>query len=113
MNQENNSFNLIDKGWIPVTDLKGNFGMISLMGIFTKGQNYADFAVRPHERVSLMRLLLCIAHASLDGPENLDEWEKVPDILPGAAKIYLERWKDSFDLFHPNKPFLQIPDLAK
>jgi CRISPR system Cascade subunit CasA len=111
MNQENNSFNLVTEGWIPVTDLQGNYHLISLLEVFTNGKNYADLVVRPHERVSLMRLLLCISHAALDGPENLEEWEKVPEVLPQAAKAYLEKWKDSFDLFHPEKPFLQIAKL--
>lgn len=113
MSQENKSFNLVDRAWIPVTDMQGKPGLISLMEVFTNGRNYADFAVRPHERVSLMRLLLCISHAALDGPANREEWGKVPEQLPSKAKVYLEKWRDSFDLFDPVKPFLQIPDLKK
>jgi len=112
MNQQN-SFNLVSENWIPVITLDGESRLISLTEIFERGNNYSDLAVRPHERVSLMRLLLCIAHASLDGPEDIEAWEKVPQRLHKAAKIYLDKWKDSFDLFHPKIPFLQIPDLQK
>ncbi|MCU0848442.1 MAG: type I-E CRISPR-associated protein Cse1/CasA [Spirochaetes bacterium] len=113
MNRQNKGFNLVDEKWIPVTNLKGEYRLIGLMDVFADGENYADLAVRPHERVSLMRLLLCIAHASLDGPEDYDDWLNAKEILPGAARNYLDKWRDSFDLFHPKKPFLQIANLTK
>jgi CRISPR system Cascade subunit CasA len=58
-----------------------------------------------------MRLFLCVAHAALDGPKDYDDWQKVPKRLPEAAGGYLYTWKDSFELFHPTKPWLQIADL--
>jgi CRISPR system Cascade subunit CasA len=97
--------------WIPVVTLDGQPKLASLREVLTEGHLLADLAVRPHERVSLMRLFLCVAHAALDGPKDYDEWQKVPARLPGAAKKYLDKWKDSFDLFHPTKPWLQIAGL--
>lgn len=97
--------------WIPVVDTTGVRTTVSLNAIFRDGDRYADLAVRPHERVSLMRLILCVAHASLDGPKNYDEWCEVPNRLPGSATTYLEKWKDSFELFHPEKPWLQVAEL--
>ena len=81
--------------------------MISIQEALAEGDKIVDLAVRPHERVSLMRLLICVAHAALNGPEDRTGWETVPGKLPQAAKTYLERWKDSFELFHPKHPFLQ------
>lgn len=98
--------------WIPVVNSDGRRVLISLSDIFTNGHEYPDLCVRPHERVSLMRLFICVAHASLNGPKNYDEWLKVPELLPDAAKKYLEKWKDSFELFHPEKPWLQIGQLG-
>lgn len=97
--------------WIPVITREGKPKLASLCQVFTEGHQLADLAVRPHERVSLMRLFLCVAHAALDGPKDYDEWCKVPKRLPEAAQRYLERWRDSFELFHPSKPWLQIADL--
>jgi CRISPR system Cascade subunit CasA len=97
--------------WIPVITLTGERAIISLCDAFTNGEQYADLAVRPHERVSLMRLFLCVAHASLKGPKNYPEWCDVPKKLPGAAGVYLKDWKDSFELFHKEKPWLQISEL--
>lgn len=104
-------FNVAIDPWIPVVDLTGNQKLISLKSVFTEGENYADLAVRPHERVSLMRLFLCVAHAALNGPNNYDEWLKVPAELPEKARTYLTTWKDWFELFHPTKPWLQVAGL--
>lgn len=97
--------------WIPVVSLEGERELISLNQVFGEGEKYADLAVRPHERVSLMRLFMCIAYAALDGPKDYDEWCEVPKRLPKAASDYLQKWKDSFELFHPEKPWLQVAEL--
>ena len=102
--------NLVSDQWIPVLNAGGQRQQISLHEAFFQGAQWRDLAVRPHERVAVMRLLLCIAHAALNGPSQ-EDWPRVPDLLPDAAVAYLEKWQDSFDLFHPQKPFLQIHGL--
>lgn len=102
--------NLVTQAWIPVITLQGQTRSASLLDIFGAGRKYRDFAVRPHERVALMRLLLCIVHAALDGPDS-ETKSTVPEILPQAAEAYLTCWHDSFDLFHKEKPFLQVAGL--
>ncbi|MGO9314497.1 MAG: type I-E CRISPR-associated protein Cse1/CasA [Desulfobaccales bacterium] len=97
--------------WIPVVTASGRPTLASLYSVLAEGEQFADLAVRPHERVSLMRLLLCVAHAALNGPKNYDEWCNVPKDLPGAVQEYLTVWKDSFELFHPKKPWLQVAGL--
>jgi CRISPR system Cascade subunit CasA len=99
--------------WIPVVNTSGKRELASLSAILAEGDMYADLAVRPHERVSLMRLFLCVAHAALNGPKNYDEWCDVPKRLPQAVKKYLTEWKDSFELFHKEKPWLQVAKLSK
>lgn len=98
--------------WIPVVTITGTPEKASLRDVLTEGEKYADLAVRPHERVALMRLFLCVAHAALDGPKDYDEWEAVPQRLPDAAQKYLEKWKDHFELFHPTRPWLQVAELT-
>lgn len=101
--------------WIPVVTITRERKLVSLSEVFSDGVHYADLAVRPHERVALMRLFLCVAHAAIDGPKNYPEWCNVPNKLPQAAKSYLEKWDDdehdAFELFHPNKPWLQVAGL--
>ncbi len=106
--------NLVEKSWIPVVKMDGIKTEASLHDIFCSGEGYAELAVRPHERVALMRFLICIAQAALDGPENFEQWENVPKIL--AEKVvdyfYAKKWKEAFELFDPKRPFLQISELA-
>ena len=82
--------------WIPVVTTAGKPDSASLYAVLTEGEKFADLAVRPHERVSLMRLFLCVAHAALDGPKDYAEWCEVPKRLPEAVLKYLTHWKDSF-----------------
>lgn len=103
--------NVAFDSWIPVVTLAGERKLASLNEVFTNGSQYLDLAVRPHERVSLMRLFLCVAHAALNGPKDYDEWCEVPKKLPEAVRKYLTDWKDSFELFHKKKPWLQVAEL--
>lgn len=99
--------------WIPVVTTTGERKLASLSSVFSDGETFADLAVRPHERVSLMRLFICVAHASLNGPKDYDEWLEAPKKLPESVLKYLKIWKDSFELFHKVKPWLQVPDISK
>ena len=56
----------IDK-WIPVVWHDGRHDSVSLNDVFLSGDKICDLSVRPHERIALMRLLVCIAQAALDG----------------------------------------------
>jgi CRISPR system Cascade subunit CasA len=103
--------NVAFDNWIPVVTIAGKPELASLCELLTSGEQFADLAVRPHERVALMRLFLCVAHAAVDGPKDYDEWREAPLRLPAAVSKYLEKWKDSFELFHPKKPWLQIAEL--
>lgn len=97
--------------WIPVVTTSGNRDLVSLCTVLAEGESFADLAVRPHGRVALMRLFLCISHAALNGPKDYDEWCEVPKLLPNAARKYLKTWEDSFELFHDTKPWLQVAEL--
>ena len=59
-------------GWIPVVTLDGKATLASLAEVLSDGAGFADLSVRPHERVALIRLLTCVAHAALDGPNDYD-----------------------------------------
>lgn len=104
--------NLVKDPWIPAVTLDGTPCMISLLDVFVSGDKFSDLAVRPHERVSLMRLFLCVAHAALNGPKDEDAWEAAAGLLPDAAQKYLSFWEDSFELFHPTKPWLQVSGIS-
>jgi CRISPR system Cascade subunit CasA len=105
--------NLAFDPWIPVIRADGTRVRVSLCESLTVGARYLDFDVLPHERIALMRLHICIAQAALDGPRSADDIERAGEGLPRAAVAYLEKWRDHFDLFHPETPFLQRVDISK
>ena len=99
--------------WIPVVTTSGERKLASLCTVLAEGEEFVDLAVRPHELVALMRLFLCVAHAALEGPKDYDEWLDVPQRLPDAVQNYLAQWRDSFELFHDMKPWLQVVGITK
>jgi len=91
--------NLTTDAWIPIVWADGRPGTVSLCEAFERGHEIQDSTVRPHERIALMRLLVCIAQAALDGPEDYDDWKVCqPRIVPSALD-YLQRWRHAFELF--------------
>lgn len=97
--------------WIPVVTASGKPDLASLNAVLAEGEKFVDLAVRPHERVALMRLFICVAHAALDGPKDYYEWCDVPKRLSEASQKYLKDRENSFNLFDKKKPWLQVKDL--
>jgi CRISPR system Cascade subunit CasA len=85
----------------------------SLTDLFLRGHEIRDLAVRPHERIAVMRLAMCVAHAALDGPADQDEWETCVEKLPLSAAQYLKKWQASFELLGSGPRFLQVSDLVE
>ncbi len=104
--------NLSSDPWIPIVWSHGAAGSVSLADAFLRGRDIRDLAVRPHERIALMRLLLCVAHAALDGPADRDDWATCLDRLPAEAARYLRKWKAAFELFGDGPRFLQVANLV-
>jgi CRISPR system Cascade subunit CasA len=105
--------NLTTDAWIPIVWNDGKPGTASLREAFECGHEIQDLAIRPHERIALMRLLICIAQAALDGPADDEDWRACrPRIVPSALD-YLDRWRNAFELFGSGQRFLQVADLKK
>lgn len=108
-------FNLVDEPWLPVTLAegfptragRGPLPRVSLREVFQYGDRIGDLRCYPHERIALMRLLICIAQRALDGPEDEDDWKKCKGRLASAAVAYLDKYKDCFNLFGNGPRFLQ------
>ncbi len=104
--------NLITEPWIPITWRAGDGGLVTLEEAFARGGDIRDLVAKPHERIALLRLLICVAQAALDGPADRSAWEECRDGIPERARDYLRRWKDSFELFGERSRFLQVPNLS-
>ncbi len=103
--------NLTTDAWIPIVWFEGRPGVVSLCEAFERGEEIRDLAVRPHERIAVMRLLICIGQAALSGPADYDEWKAcLPRIVPSALD-YLNRWRQAFELFGNGQRFLKVANL--
>jgi CRISPR system Cascade subunit CasA len=65
----------------------------------------------PLTTMALMRLLLAVTHAALEGPADLATWKRLWSAghLPEKRiTAYLDKWQGRFDLFDPKYPFFQV-----
>ena len=103
------TFNLISDPWIPVRWLDGRSTSVGLHELFTSASQIADLAVPPHERISILRLLVCITQSTLGAPETSDDWAGWGGALESATATYLMKWKAHFNLMGEGERFLQSP----
>ena len=103
--------NLTLDPWIPALLANGRRELFSLHDLFAQVHDLRDLAVKPHERIALMRLLICITQAALDGPADEDAWEQCQPLIQPHVRAYLDKWRGSFELFGDGPRFLQIPNL--
>lgn len=103
------TFNLTTEPWIPVRYLDGRSASVSLHQLFAEASTIADLAVPPHERISILRLLVCITQATLGAPGTPYDWDGWGNDLEFATADYLAKWKEHFNLMGDGKRFLQAP----
>lgn len=101
--------NLIIDPWIPAVRGNGRRELFSLQDLFAQAHELRDLAVKPHERIALMRLLLCITQAALDGPADETEWQDCQPLIQRRVRDYLKKWAGAFELFGEGQRFLQFP----
>ncbi|WP_034388945.1 type I-E CRISPR-associated protein Cse1/CasA [Deinococcus sp. YIM 77859] len=108
------TFNLLTEPWLPV---RGPSGVqeVSLREALTQAQKYTRIdAASPLMTVAALRLCLAVLHRALLGPRDAQQaaqWYR--EGFPAEAlDRYLEAHHDAFDLFHSERPFLQLPGLT-
>jgi CRISPR system Cascade subunit CasA len=102
-------FNLIKNPWIPVRWSDGRHSLVGLDELFRHAAEIADLDCFAHERISLMRLLVCITQAALGAPADYTGWDDFGGDLEERTPDYLARADVSlhFDLFGKGPRFLQ------
>jgi CRISPR system Cascade subunit CasA len=114
----NMSFNLLDEQWIPVRMTDGSLREVNLLEVFGQADQIGALAeASPPSLIAFYRLLLAITHRALaelpNGWKDRDRAEWYRHGLPiETAHGYLERWRECFWLFHPERPFMQVAALA-
>lgn len=110
--------NLLEDPWIPVIPCHGPPRETGLRELLLQARDFHGLnETAPPSLVALHRLLLAVVHRALTlhhGPwKNADRKRWLRDGLPKAAlSAYLDQWQDHFWLFHPERPFMQVPALA-
>lgn len=122
-------FNLLDEPWVHVLQLDGTIKEVSLTDALLYAHEYADFAGEmPTQDAAMLRLMLAVLHTVFT---RVDEnGEEAPLSSPRQAKRrwqalwqakrlpekpileYLSHWHERFWLFHPQRPFWQVPEAS-
>lgn len=108
------SFNLTDAPWIPCIDTTGRAMELGLREILTRAHELRELGGdSPLATAALYRLLLALMHRVINGPEGYDAWAALQEagrFDAASIETYLTRWRERFDLFHPQHPFYQKAD---
>ncbi|KAA9157934.1 type I-E CRISPR-associated protein Cse1/CasA [Amycolatopsis acidicola] len=108
------SFDLITEPWVPVTRLDGSGAMVGLAELFTSAHTIRGIVGEtPPMTAALHRLALALLHR-VYGPARRQDWAKLwsaEAFDTQALERYLATSQTSFDLFDPERPFLQCPTL--
>lgn len=108
------SFNLLHEAWITVVDQALQPQEISLLGLFAQWKDFREIqADNPPTTLAIHRFLLAILHRAYQGPKDIDHWEEIQQDDGKQAIVYLEKWCDRFDLFHPEYPFMQDVEIPE
>lgn len=103
---------LWDDPWIPAVRLSGEPTRLSLRGALVEAHQVREvFDPSPLVVVAIHRLLMALIYR-VYRPESRADWAALwntgrfdPDLLDGYGAF----WKERFDLFHPQRPFYQVP----
>lgn len=129
MKMSEKEFNLLDEPWIRVMTLNGETEEQSLLYVLCHAQEYKRLAGElPAQDFAVMRLLLAVVQtviyrydeddeeSLLDEPqEAVKRWRMIwkSGHLPSdLINEYLTEWHERFWLFHPERPFYQVPEAA-
>ena len=125
---EDREFSLLEEPWILVIGTDNHVKKVSLTQALLQAHQIRDLAGESKTQdISMLRLLLAIvftvffkadeqgAEAPVTGiQEAVRRWGALWDrgVFPqDPIEAYLAQWKDRFWLFHPERPFYQVPGL--
>jgi CRISPR system Cascade subunit CasA len=122
-------FNLIDEPWLLVSDMAGRVNEHSIRDVLQNAHELKALSgENPAQDVAILRLLLGILYAIFtrvdengqehdqDGYDAVELWAALwgrGHFQPDVINTYLNKWRERFWLFHPERPFWQIADMKK
>lgn len=120
-------FNLLDENWVRVITPDCKIREVSLTDAILHSHEYSDLCGElPTQNVAVMRLLLAVLYTVFsrvdkdgnpapidDEDEAFKRWKSLWDLKQFPEKpirSYLETQREKFWLFHPERPFYQVPE---
>jgi len=107
------SYDLIREGWIPCSTSASGQRELGLRDVVLEAHKLQEVqGDTPLVTAALLRLLLALLHR-VYGPASAAAWGalwRAGRFDPEPLEAYLDRWRDRFDLFHPEHPFMQSAD---
>lgn len=120
-------FNLLDENWVRVITPDCEIREVSLTDAILHSHEYSGLCGElPTQDVAVMRLLLAVLHTVFsrvdkdgnpapidDEDEAFERWKSLWDSKQFPEKpirSYLETQREKFWLFHPERPFYQVPE---
>ena len=124
---ETMEFNLLQERWVRVRTQDCTVQEVSLTDALLHAHAYVDLAGEmPTQDAAMLRLLLAVLHtvfSRVDGNGVPAPFEEPRDALQRWGELwqlghfpeqpirdYLDKWQDRFWLFHPERPFWQVPE---
>ncbi|MBK8255667.1 MAG: type I-E CRISPR-associated protein Cse1/CasA [Polyangiaceae bacterium] len=117
MSHSHPTFDLTREPWISCETQGGAWVDLGLIDVLVRAHELRSVHDNsPLATAVLHRLLLAALHRIVDGPRESDEWEVL--WLRGhfegqKVNAYFQTWAHRFDLFHQDRPFLQVPALRE
>lgn len=107
------SFNLLDEPWIPVVLTGGSAGEVSIRDAFARAEGIQRISAElPTQSFAILRVLLAIHHDAVGFHSESDVAACLRDGLDQEALThYLDAMSARFDLFHSERPFMQVATL--
>ncbi len=126
---KNVEFNLLDESWIRVLLPDGSVKEVGIRDVLLHASDYVDLAGElPTQDIAVLRLLLAILHTVFSPTDEegchamfsstddaLIQWSELwnqGSFPEKPLEEYLEKWRQRFWLFHPERPFWQVPEAA-
>ena len=112
------TYNLLDEPWIPVTLLDGSRGRgqrMSIRGVFEHARELRGIGGDiPLQQFAIARLLIAVLHGALPEGISQKDWRELWDHdVSDSICSYLEQFRGRFNLFDPQVPFYQVADLRQ
>ena len=121
-------FNLLQERWVRVRTQDCTVQEVSLTDALLHAHAYVDLAGElPTQDAAMLRLQLAVLHtvfSRVDGNGVPAPFEEPRDALQRWGELwqlghfpeqpirdYLDKWQDRFWLFHPERPFWQVPEV--